>query len=35
MAEGSRKRRTMSDYSVAAHAQGTSAADGRMERYHQ
>lgn len=34
MAGGSERRRSMADYSVATHAQGTSAADGRLERYH-
>lgn len=32
---GRNARRSMADYSVATHAQGKQAADGRMERYHE
>lgn len=35
MAGGSTRRRSMSDYSVAAHAGDANAADVRMERYHE
>lgn len=35
MAGGSTRRRSMTAYSVAGHAQGTAAGDERMERYHE
>lgn len=35
MAGGSTKRRSMTDYSVATHAQGVQEGDQRLERYHQ
>lgn len=35
MAGGSTRRRSMADYSVAAHARGVNAGDARMERYHE
>ena len=35
MAGGNTRRRSMADFSVAAHAQGVAAGDRRMERYHE
>lgn len=35
MAGGRESRRSMSGYTVAAHAQGAAAGDARMERYHE
>lgn len=35
MAGGNERRRSMADFSVAAHARGVQAGDARMERYHE